>query len=116
MKRLYIFVLLPIVILGLSSCSTVKDRDRVGVKEAKSCIKQKQKNSILLDQYQIKACTNNGIWIAINTETKEEYDFLNKTYTNSQYETFAFSDLSDGDKRGALGLQKRINAELLDLY
>jgi hypothetical protein len=114
MKLLSILVFLPFIILGLSSCSTVKDRDRIGVKEAKSCIKQK--HSILLDQYQIKACTNNGIWIAINTETKEEYDFLNKTYTNSQYETSAFSDLSDSDKQSALGLQKRINAELLDLY
>ncbi len=116
MNKFFIPIISSIIIFTLTSCSTVKDRDRVGVKEAKSCVKQQQKQSTILDDFIIKACTNNGVWVAANTNTNEQYDFLNKLYVDPNAETIAFSDLNDDARNAVLSLQKKINKELLDLY
>lgn len=105
-----------IFILGLTGCSSVKERDRVGVKEAKACVKANAAKKIILDNYKITACTSNGVWTAVNIQSGEIFDFLNQDYTNAQRTTISLNELDDQDQRLFLSLRIRINKELLDLY
>ena len=113
--RLFVSLLIFSALL-LSSCASVKDRDRVGVREAKACIKTINSQKIILDTFKLHACTNNGVWIAENLEKNERYDFLNKELITAKNETFEFSDLDTKERAEILSLHKKINEELLDLY
>lgn len=103
-------------ILSLTHCSSVKDRDRVGVKEAKACVKAKQTSKIILDEYKILACTSNGVWIAQHINTNEIFDFLNKEYKDKNDMSFEIADLASDKQKEFLKLKTRLNKELIDIY
>lgn len=113
MFRVLMFLVL---VATLTACSSVKVRDRVGVKEAKACVKAKAADKIILEQYKIKACTSNGVWVVVSTETGDEIDFVNKEFLSPLKNAVNFDELEVDQAAFVKGLRKTINNELLDIY
>lgn len=116
MWRNLVFIIIIGCGLGLSGCSSVKDRDRPGVKEAKACVKAWRAQKTILEQYTIQSCTNNGVWIVRNDASGEVFDFLNKTYTSNTTGEIELSDMPDDKKAIFTSLRKDLNNELLRVY
>lgn len=70
--------------------------------------------------YIIRSCTNTGVWIVEQTDTKEgfviaRYDFVNKEYTGPDTggSAIRIEALGGGQERSFLALQKSMNKALL---
>jgi hypothetical protein len=111
----FIFIL-TIMALMMTGCASDAPRDRAGVKEAKACVKAFNARKTILDTYEIKSCTNNGVWIATNIASGEIFDFLNKTYTSPVRGEIELSDMPHDKAAIFTSLRKDINKELVRLY
>ncbi len=112
-RQIFIFVIMALMMTG---CASDAPRDRAGVKEAKACVKAWRAQKTILETYEIKSCTNNGVWIADNIASGETFDFLNKTYTSPVTGEMELSDMPADKAAIFTSLRKDINKELLHIY
>ncbi len=73
----------------LSACATQSiDEERPGVREAKACQEAKDTHPGMNGGLVIKACTNNGIWLADQYDDNgmllKRFDFVNKEYAGPE--------------------------------
>lgn len=114
--RFYTVLSLFCAALCLVGCASETVRDRPGVKEAKACLKALKDRDPILERYLILSCTNNGVWVARDIQSNDQFDFVNKELTSAIDITTEFDDMDDPSRTKFSAIRKQINKELLVIY
>jgi hypothetical protein len=103
----------------LNGCAGQKDGTRLGVHEARACMKALTKAPRILEGYEILACTNDGVWRVDQMDEKtgqwRKYDFLNREYAGPETGgTFIeWADFDSEMRQNFASLKKELNNRLL---
>ena len=107
-------------VLLLSGCAT-EVRQRPGVMEAKSCMRHLNGYAKDYPDYTIRSCTNTGVWIVEQKDSKTgvmvaQYDFVNREYMGADTggALIHIEALGGQQERDFIVLQKALNKALLE--
>ena len=112
--------LIGFIAIFLTACATEKIEPRQGVREAKACLKRINRSIPTYDNFLIRHCTHNGVWLVEERDIATDdfralYDFVNKEYKGPETGDMPIDidTLGGGQERDFFTLQKNLNKALL---